>query len=123
MGGEMSRNLTRLTTFKAALQVFGILALVVCGLPDVASAASSTPPTFKTEIVTPSDAKMAKAVFQAIDRNRFKDALRLAGKVKNPDVVRVLMWHYISASRSPAKFRSEERRVGKECRSRWSPYH
>ena len=23
----------------------------------------------------------------------------------------------------PAKSRSEERRVGKECRSRWSPYH
>src|SRR2546425_5294271 len=23
----------------------------------------------------------------------------------------------------PARFRSEERRVGKECRSRWSPYH
>ena len=22
-----------------------------------------------------------------------------------------------------ALFRSEERRVGKECRSRWSPYH
>ena len=22
-----------------------------------------------------------------------------------------------------ATFRSEERRVGKECRSRWSPYH
>ena len=22
-----------------------------------------------------------------------------------------------------AKMRSEERRVGKECRSRWSPYH
>ena len=22
-----------------------------------------------------------------------------------------------------AIFRSEERRVGKECRSRWSPYH
>ena len=25
--------------------------------------------------------------------------------------------------RSSAKLRSEERRVGKECRSRWSPYH
>src|SRR2546430_7944285 len=25
--------------------------------------------------------------------------------------------------RQLAKFRSEERRVGKECRSRWSPYH
>ena len=24
---------------------------------------------------------------------------------------------------SPMKVRSEERRVGKECRSRWSPYH
>ena len=24
---------------------------------------------------------------------------------------------------SVALFRSEERRVGKECRSRWSPYH
>src|SRR5256885_8469325 len=24
---------------------------------------------------------------------------------------------------SDAKLRSEERRVGKECRSRWSPYH
>ncbi len=23
----------------------------------------------------------------------------------------------------PTKKRSEERRVGKECRSRWSPYH
>ena len=23
----------------------------------------------------------------------------------------------------PAALRSEERRVGKECRSRWSPYH
>src|SRR3990167_1989643 len=26
-------------------------------------------------------------------------------------------------SRRPAPRRSEERRVGKECRSRWSPYH
>ena len=24
---------------------------------------------------------------------------------------------------SPVRLRSEERRVGKECRSRWSPYH
>ena len=25
--------------------------------------------------------------------------------------------------RLAASYRSEERRVGKECRSRWSPYH
>ena len=24
---------------------------------------------------------------------------------------------------TPERYRSEERRVGKECRSRWSPYH
>src|SRR5260370_33150880 len=34
---------------------------------------------------------------------------------------------YLLATRAPLKYlfvtRSEERRVGKECRSRWSPYH
>ena len=29
----------------------------------------------------------------------------------------------IPAYAKPAALRSEERRVGKECRSRWSPYH
>ena len=28
-----------------------------------------------------------------------------------------------SALRIATQYRSEERRVGKECRSRWSPYH
>src|SRR2546429_2745919 len=31
--------------------------------------------------------------------------------------------HPDSASIAHTYFRSEERRVGKECRSRWSPYH
>ena len=32
---------------------------------------------------------------------------------------------HIKTHKSPllAQMRSEERRVGKECRSRWSPYH
>src|SRR5256885_11933409 len=34
------------------------------------------------------------------------------GDEKNPDLTRKLL-----------AARSEERRVGKECRSRWSPYH
>ena len=29
----------------------------------------------------------------------------------------------ITTKPSPTSLRSEERRVGKECRSRWSPYH
>src|SRR2546430_9234667 len=39
----------------------------------------------------------------------------------------LLLWRYRSAcfpnSREASRLRSEERRVGKECRSRWSPYH
>jgi len=30
---------------------------------------------------------------------------------------------WLGVSRTPVRERSEERRVGKECRSRWSPYH
>ena len=32
-------------------------------------------------------------------------------------------WIYRYDDKTIAKNRSEERRVGKECRSRWSPYH
>ena len=32
-------------------------------------------------------------------------------------------WQGERAQERPGKGRSEERRVGKECRSRWSPYH
>ena len=30
---------------------------------------------------------------------------------------------YLEVLTDPSYARSEERRVGKECRSRWSPYH
>ena len=30
---------------------------------------------------------------------------------------------YVNSGEDKGKTRSEERRVGKECRSRWSPYH
>ena len=37
------------------------------------------------------------------------------------EAARVAMTRYIK--RGGKVWRSEERRVGKECRSRWSPYH
>ena len=43
----------------------------------------------------------------------FSLSLRKIGEHKNP----------IIKAEFRAEFRSEERRVGKECRSRWSPYH
>src|SRR5256885_4151123 len=37
----------------------------------------------------------------------------------------LLVVHFVDVRLIPAfdRIRSEERRVGKECRSRWSPYH
>src|SRR3712207_2696914 len=39
------------------------------------------------------------------------------------DAVQHLAFRVASRGREERKQRSEERRVGKECRSRWSPYH
>ena len=69
-------------------------------------------------------------------------SMDIAGKTLRVDIGRVAaqangaaFMHYgdttvlstITASEKPRDgidfFRSEERRVGKECRSRWSPYH
>ena len=36
---------------------------------------------------------------------------------------KVLYIHHIDYNKENINSRSEERRVGKECRSRWSPYH
>ena len=42
----------------------------------------------------------------------------------NKEIKYVIADHYYyEFKKSYAKNRSEERRVGKECRSRWSPYH
>src|SRR5256885_16355174 len=56
-----------------------------------------------------SDLVIAHAVMKdAIDAAAVREALRRAG---------------LSVECELAEKRSEERRVGKECRSRWSPYH
>src|SRR3989449_11707386 len=43
----------------------------------------------------------------------------LVGRIQSDEVEQRQWTHGIAA----AQLRSEERRVGKECRSRWSPYH
>ena len=35
----------------------------------------------------------------------------------------IVILHHVSQIENTILTRSEERRVGKECRSRWSPYH
>ena len=46
----------------------------------------------------------------------------LANEKPNCDVIICTPFIHL-ASVTPLVDRSEERRVGKECRSRWSPYH
>ena len=56
-------------------------------------------------------------------RELFPSLARGAGVVGSLQIrnVATLVGNIVTAQ--PASSRSEERRVGKECRSRWSPYH
>ena len=59
------------------------------------------------------------AIVLRSDTTSMKDISALAKKVK--EAFGKLDLLFINAG--GGGFRSEERRVGKECRSRWSPYH
>ena len=79
----------------------------------------------------------ARADREVPDRDRARQVLeRVAGapvalEIGATGTTRVLTmtprFHVAGHQPDPAvvasRFRSEERRVGKECRSRWSPYH
>src|SRR6266436_5990916 len=58
----------------------------------------------------------AASIAQALAKFRKLVRVQVPGQVEGGDVLRIGRSLF-------AKFRSEERRVGKECRSRWSPYH
>src|ERR1043165_9719844 len=46
-----------------------------------------------------------------------------APKLDHSPITGVHLWFAREITTLPHATRSEERRVGKECRSRWSPYH
>src|SRR2546427_11244195 len=54
-------------------------------------------------------------------RERFIREVELTSKLSHPHIVPILAAD--ECLFVPDGPRSEERRVGKECRSRWSPYH
>ena len=60
--------------------------------------------TIYAEVIPESYLKNAPVVF----KKAVKKTMKYYNKYKDADMV---------------TYRSEERRVGKECRSRWSPYH
>ena len=56
-----------------------------------------------------------------LDLQRMKMILDIMGHPEQS--FRVIHITGTNGKGSTARMRSEERRVGKECRSRWSPYH
>ena len=64
--------------------------------------------------------RLPQDVQAALDKARQEEPWPLARNTLD------LLWSNLSAAKEkdlPICQRSEERRVGKECRSRWSPYH
>src|SRR3989442_6460771 len=59
----------------------------------------------------------------ALPINRAVDAERPVGQASRPRDAAAPLCGEGGPARRPVAGRSEERRVGKECRSRWSPYH
>src|SRR5256885_1166989 len=53
----------------------------------------------------------------AVDREKFEHSLLVGAKGLRQ------AWDCVRFEDLTPEHRSEERRVGKECRSRWSPYH
>ena len=64
----------------------------------------------------PSDFNRTLAAYRALEK------LLADGKVRAIGVSNFMVDH-LTTLLDRAEVRSEERRVGKECRSRWSPYH
>src|ERR1035437_9166268 len=86
---------------------------------EIAKAGSSAIPQLQGLLQNPDAGVRIEAVRQIteIGTAGSLDALILASRDNDPEV-------QIRATDGLVNFyRSEERRVGKECRSRWSPYH
>ena len=65
-----------------------------------------------------------EVIEEVIDAPKVDFYLRLSAESDMPTVLAdFYQQDYITSVDEEGVERSEERRVGKECRSRWSPYH
>src|SRR2546430_15892014 len=71
----------------------------------------------RTDAEVPAPANLKEATSQAFDRY-----VKLTETRNDVELQRETPFFSVD-DLPPAERRSEERRVGKECRSRWSPYH
>jgi len=74
------------------------------------------------------DQSAALAALASARSGDWPQAYAKSGQLKDPLPLKMVRWLDYMRSNAGYRFadiaaRSEERRVGKECRSRWSPYH
>ena len=69
------------------------------------------------------DTALVRGAVAPLLRKRARRTLSSLGQWGWESDVEVDLGHHIRHNALPQPGRSEERRVGKECRSRWSPYH
>ena len=72
----------------------------------------------------PTNGQSSNAVLRRLARSR---RIAIVNRMLDARRVRVSDWqgsqYLVNTATGKTQLRSEERRVGKECRSRWSPYH
>ena len=73
----------------------------------------------KIAVLASGSGTLAEAIFAAVDQK----VLNCSIEVLICDRSDALVIERAHKYNIPVHLRSEERRVGKECRSRWSPYH
>src|SRR2546425_12647889 len=92
-------------------------------LGGLISAVAQPRVTFEGHDLHPTAADKAAALCVSIIVNHpFVDGNKRAGHAAMETFL-VMNGYEVAASVDASEQRSEERRVGKECRSRWSPYH
>ena len=67
--------------------------------------------------------KTKKVVGKIFDAINYSKKLKISSILPDRDSDYVILLELEDGSKFEIVIRSEERRVGKECRSRWSPYH
>ena len=76
---------------------------------------------------TQNDKQISKSIKRFFTRFHISSALKAANAYKRKGAPVTEIFQYMFAQLEirhlTCRYRSEERRVGKECRSRWSPYH
>ena len=97
----------------------GMAAALFAALPVLAQMPSAPPQGLAAQ----GDGTFLLTIFLKHDQSRplgkINEQLKEQGfyKAFPPQGIQVVSWYVVMG------IRSEERRVGKECRSRWSPYH